>query len=63
MKEFNTETKLSYGIDGDEIVRDADFETVRGMFEQNSFIKGVKEDSLQIEAKSKIAHEYIRGLI
>jgi carbonic anhydrase/acetyltransferase-like protein (isoleucine patch superfamily) len=63
MKEFSTETKLSYGIDGDEIVRDADFEAVRGMFEQNSFIKGVKEDSVQIEAKSKIAHEYLRGLI
>ncbi len=61
-KEFNTDTKLSYGLDGDEVVRDADFAAVRGTFEQNSFVKGVKEDSAKIEAKAKKVAEFLTNL-
>ncbi|MCX6120901.1 MAG: DUF4954 family protein [Ignavibacteriales bacterium] len=63
MKEFNSDTKLSYGIDGDEMVRDADFVAVRDTYEHNSFVKSVREDSVQIEAKAKSALEFLKGLI
>ena len=61
-KEFNTDTKLSYGVDGDEAVRDADFTAVRGTFERNSFVKGVQEDCLKIEARAKKAAEFLMNL-
>jgi hypothetical protein len=62
MKEFNTDTKLSYGIDGDETVRDADFAAVRGTFEKNSFVKGVKEDCVKIEARAKKAIDVLTSV-
>lgn len=42
-KEFSDKTKVSYGIDGDEETKQADFDNVRGKFEDNSFVLGTKE--------------------
>ena len=61
-KEFNSDTKLSFGIDGDETTREADFIAVRGTFDLNSFVKGVKADSEKIESKAKSVIELISTL-
>jgi len=37
-KEYDEKRRIGYGIDGDENVRDADFDAVRGLFERNKFI-------------------------
>ena len=62
-KEFNPESKLSYGIDGDAVVRDADFEAVRGTYDKNSFVRGVKEDSDMIESRANAAIEFLEHLV
>jgi hypothetical protein len=62
MKEFDADTKLSFGIDGDISVREADFIAVRGTLEKNSFVKSVKEDSMVIEAKAKNAVDFLSHL-
>ena len=49
-KEFSDEPRISFGIDGDEKIRDADFEAVRGTFEGNSFVRELKQ---QIETTKK----------
>ncbi len=58
-KEFGDEPRLSYGIDGDEEVRDADFDAVRGTFEGNSFVRQLKG---QIETTKKTAEEMINKI-
>lgn len=55
-KEFSDEPRLSYGIDGDEKTRDADFDAVRGTFEGNSFVRQLKG---QIETIKKTAEEMV----
>ncbi len=51
-KEFDDSSKLGFGIDGDKSVVDKDFEAVRGVREENSFIAGVEEEIQQIQAKA-----------
>jgi hypothetical protein len=43
-KEYDEKRRIGYGIDGDEKVRDADFDTVRGLFEENKFIIETKNE-------------------
>ena len=38
-KEFDATVKIGYGVDGESTVRDADFDAVRGTFEDNAFVK------------------------
>ncbi len=40
-KEFASRTRISFGIDGDQDVRDRDFDAVRGTVESNSFISKI----------------------
>jgi len=58
-KEFNVITKIGFGIDGNEDVRNADFEAVRGTYEGNKFVIQLKEKALEI---AKIAEKTI-GMI
>ena len=58
-KEFSDEPRLSFGIDGDEKTRDADFEAVRGTFEGNNFVRQLKG---QIETTKKTAEEIINKI-
>lgn len=37
-KEFSPSAQIGFGVDGDETSRKADFQVVRGTFEQNSFV-------------------------
>jgi uncharacterized protein DUF4954/uncharacterized protein DUF6819 len=43
-KEFNSMSKIGYGIDGNEESRDLDFENVRGSYQENKFIIQLKDE-------------------
>ena len=45
-KEFEGTVCTGFGIDGD---ADADFEAVRGTFDDNSFVKGLNEEIAEVE--------------
>jgi hypothetical protein len=51
-KEFSANSKIGFGIDGDEEVVEKDFEAVRGTYEDNSYIQKLKEETGQIERKA-----------
>ena len=61
-KEFDASSRIGFGIDGDETVRDADFEAVRGVAEENKFIIGIREEMAQIEKRAAELREKIAGL-
>lgn len=51
-KEFSSNIKIGFGIDGDEEVRNKDFESVRGTFGENSFVQGLQTEIEEISEKS-----------
>jgi len=51
-KEFLGTTRISFGLDGDDAARDADFVAVRGTFEGNKFVKQLQKDSDQIRSRA-----------
>jgi hypothetical protein len=55
-KEFDASSQIGFGIDGNEETRKVDFEAVRGDFEQNGFVNGIREKIRNIE---KTAEEWI----
>ncbi len=61
-KEFDESSRIGFGIDGDDQVRDADFEAVRGRAEENKFIRGIREEMEQISQRARDAREKLRGL-
>lgn len=58
-KEFDLNSKTGFGVDGDESVRMRDFESVRGSFEENPF---VKECLQHIERKTQLGNDTIELL-
>ncbi len=52
-KEFDAGTRTGFGVDGDESVRDADFESVRGTYDANKFVRQLREESEQIKARAE----------
>ena len=58
-KEFDLNSKTGFGVDGDELVKMKDFESVRGSFEENPF---VKECLLHIERKTQLGNDTIELL-
>lgn len=52
-KEFDSATKIGFGIDGDEKTKDGDFEAVRGTFEGNKFVKELAKDSESVAAQAQ----------
>lgn len=58
-KEFDLNFKTGFGVDGDESVKMRDFESVRGSFEENPF---VKECLQHIERKTKLGNDTIELL-
>jgi len=58
-KEFALSSKIGFGIDGEEDVRNLDFEQVRGEFEQNTF---VEEIITHMEKKSNLGNELIERM-
>jgi len=51
-KEFDSGSKLGFGIDGDEHTRDMDFQAVRGTYDENKFVSGLKKETIGIEEKA-----------
>jgi len=49
-KEFDQNSKLGFGNDGDGVVLEADFEAIRGKYETNTFVLGLKKESTKIES-------------
>ncbi len=49
-KEFDQNSKLGFGNDGDKAIQDADFEAIRGTYETNPFIVALQEESAKIES-------------
>lgn len=58
-KEFDINSKTGFGVDGDEADRLADFEAVRGKFEENSFVRNCLD---HIRVKSQLAEDTIAML-
>lgn len=46
-KEFSSISRTGFGLDGDEQIRNADFEATRGTFEDHSFVKDIQEGMKQ----------------
>jgi len=55
-KEFSATAQTGYGIDGQEEIKHADFEAVRGRFEENSFVAEIKA---HMAAKANLGDELI----
>jgi len=51
-KEFNPNSRISFGIDGDENVKIKDFEAVLGKFEENKFVNELRKESETITEKA-----------
>ncbi len=49
-KEYDANSRIGYGIDGDQNVRDADFEAVRGSYDSNGFVQELEAENKEIEA-------------
>ncbi len=52
-KEYSVQTRIGFGIDGDEAVRDRDFEAVRGVPETNKFIQGLDAEAREIRERAE----------
>jgi hypothetical protein len=61
-KEFDANSRIGFGLGGDELTRDADFEQVRGNYEENSFIRGLQEDNSHIERTAREIIQEIENL-
>ncbi len=55
-KEFSEQTRIGFGIDGDESVVESDFQAVRGTFEDNKIVSKVTDD---VAEKKRLADELI----
>jgi hypothetical protein len=51
-KEFDANSRIGFGLDGDVSVQDADFEQVRGSYDGNSFVQGLRDNNIEIEQKA-----------
>jgi len=58
-KEFSPMSRTGFGVDGDEVERDADFEAVRGTAQDNSFTTELKD---RLEKKKKSAAKLVDKL-
>ncbi len=58
-KEFDVFSRIGFGIDGDNTIRDKDFEAVRGTYQGNKFILELRKESEEIQRRGE---ELIRRL-
>jgi len=61
-KEFSEKSRIGYGIDGDEEIRNRDFEAVRGKFEEDKFVAGLKKESSTIEKRAEELVAFLQKL-
>ncbi|MFW6100083.1 MAG: DUF4954 family protein, partial [Bacteroidota bacterium] len=60
--EFSASSNIGFGIDGDQETRDKDFEAVRGSFEANSFVQGLKKEIEEIGRKADALIEKLEAM-
>jgi hypothetical protein len=48
-KEFDQHSRIGFGVDGDEAEAEMDFQSIRGTYQTNMFVKSLKEEILEIE--------------
>jgi hypothetical protein len=58
-KEFSPTSQIGYGIDADPAGREADFAQVRGTFENNDFVREIRQ---HIEEKTRLADDLVRQM-
>ncbi len=51
-KEFNKNSRVGYGIDVDNELKELDFEMVRGTFNSNKFVREINDENIQINRKA-----------
>ena len=51
-KEFDSGSKLGFGIDGNEQTLDMDFQAIRGSYENNKFVIELQKETKEIEEKA-----------
>ena len=51
-KEFDQISKIGFGIDGDEEIRNKDFENVRGAYDENKFVLELRKESEEIMSEA-----------
>ena len=61
-KEFDTGSRIGFGLDGDDEVRDLDFQAVRGLPDDNKFITGIREEIEKTGQKAAELKELLQGL-
>ena len=61
-KEFAPKSRIGYGIDGDDETVNRDFENVNGNFDENSFVKGLREESEAIIITAKKTISFLTSL-
>jgi len=61
-KEFAPKSRIGYGIDGDMDIIDQDFENVIGRFEENSFVKSLKEELAETEKTAEKMISFLKDL-
>ena len=55
-KEFAPTAQIGYGLDGSKEIKQADFEKVRGTFEENSFVQEIEK---HIVRKTELGKELV----
>jgi len=62
-KEFDSFAKIGYGIDGDDEVKNSDFESIHGTIEGNSFISEIKKESEEAGNKADKLLQRLASLV
>jgi carbonic anhydrase/acetyltransferase-like protein (isoleucine patch superfamily) len=60
-KEFDQSSSIGFGLDGDDLVRQADFEAVRGTMDDNKFITGLNEETAEVESTAATLQDKLLG--
>jgi hypothetical protein len=51
-KEFNASVRIGFGLDGDRQAAEADFDAVRGSFDDNKYVKGLRKECEEIKTRT-----------
>lgn len=60
-KEFDEKSKIGFGLDGSPADKDRDFAGVRGIYEDNRFVKEIRIQSKEIEAQAEMWISRLNG--
>jgi len=61
-KEFDPNSRIGYGIDGDEDTKKRDFAEVRGDYESNAFVTGLQEETERVEQTARNLIQMLQNL-